>query len=178
MIGKITPLKEGKVTITVTWKDKNLSDKVEINAIPISKDTKIEILDYKTNENILSNIAPNTITSDFLKHIIVSDNLEVNIKALDENQKFIGTNTKVTITEKNHNLILEEYDCLVYGDVNGDGNINSGDLLAIKKHLLGSATITDNLKNLSADTNKDKIINSGDLLSLKKHLLDIKYIEQ
>lgn len=58
-----------------------------------------------------------------------------------------------------------------YGDANGDGIINSGDLLTIKKHLLGSLVINDSNKLKAMDVNKDGTVNSGDLLLVKKHLL-------
>lgn len=57
------------------------------------------------------------------------------------------------------------------GDTNNDGVINSGDLLVVKKHLLGSKVVTDKNCLLAMDVNKDGSINSGDLLLIKKHLL-------
>lgn len=59
------------------------------------------------------------------------------------------------------------------GDANGDGEINSGDLLAIQKHLLNVRKITDESKLKAADANKDGEINSGDLLKIQKYLLGV-----
>ncbi len=56
------------------------------------------------------------------------------------------------------------------GDAQGDGNINSGDLLRIKKYLLGDSNL-EGVYYTAADTNFDNNINSGDLLKIKKYLL-------
>ncbi len=77
----------------------------------------------------------------------------------------IGTGYK--LKDKNNN---KEYILVVMGDVNGDAEINSGDLLFTKKHLLGTNVATGANKT-AMDTNKDNEVNSGDLLVLKKFLL-------
>lgn len=60
----------------------------------------------------------------------------------------------------------------VLGDVTGDGQVKSNDLLTLKKYLLGLEDLTDaQLKN--ADVTKDGQVKSNDLLTLKKYLLGL-----
>lgn len=56
-----------------------------------------------------------------------------------------------------------------YGDLNGDGNINSSDLSLMKRHLLDITTIS----NITyADLNGDGKVNSSDYALLKRYLLN------
>lgn len=69
------------------------------------------------------------------------------------------------------------YTAVKYADTNGDGTINSGDLLKIQKHLLNVSKITDANVITAADVTKDGILNSGDLLKIQKYLLKVSDIE-
>ena len=82
---------------------------------------------------------------------------------------------KELITEAGE--VAESYDVVIYGDVNGDGNINSGDLLRVQKHLLKVINLDNTPYIKAADANRDNNINSGDLLKIQKHLLNVSKIK-
>ena len=64
---------------------------------------------------------------------------------------------------------------VVKGDANGDGNINSADLLKIRQHLLEINILTGPYYEAS-NVNGDDAINSADLLRVRQHLLEINLI--
>lgn len=58
------------------------------------------------------------------------------------------------------------------GDVNGDGKINSLDVLKLQRYLLNLETMSEKGK-LAADLNGDGKVNSQDLLLLQKKILGL-----
>lgn len=71
----------------------------------------------------------------------------------------------------------ETYIAVVYGDLTGDGKINSADLLKMRQHLQGTTTLTDAYFKAGALVNGSSI-NSADLLRIRQHLLGTKTISQ
>ena len=66
---------------------------------------------------------------------------------------------------------------MIYGDINGDGEISSLDMLYIKRDVLEIKSLTGAYIK-AADVNHDGVVNSIDMLYVKRHVLDIGYIEQ
>lgn len=101
---------------------------------------------YRLSQNNLI-IAPETKIED--------------IEGATLNGKLI-TGSSITLNNKNYSLAL-------LGDPNGDGIINSADLLKIVKHLNGSNKLEE-VYLRAADCNNDGTINSADLLKIVKYL--------
>lgn len=70
------------------------------------------------------------------------------------------------------------YTAIIFGDLDGDGNITSMDMLYMKRHLLGIKTLED-VYFVAANTNRgDDGVTSMDMLYLKRHILGISSISQ
>lgn len=91
----------------------------------------------------------------------------ITVKKSDKKTKVttgpLATGYVITIDKKTYNVVK-------LGDVNGDGEINSGDLFYTQKYLLKKIQFSD-IFIKACDVNKDNEINSGDLFYIQKYLL-------
>lgn len=69
------------------------------------------------------------------------------------------------------------YTIIIYGDNNGDGEIDIVDLLKVQKHILNVNKL-DNAYLKAADVNKDGTVDIVDLLKIQKHILNVSKIDQ
>ncbi|MBQ2661371.1 MAG: leucine-rich repeat protein [Clostridia bacterium] len=118
---------------------------------------------------MLFGVTPQTTVAALLANF-AGGNMSVvdkNGKVLDID-KTVGTGSRVRLTDGD--TVIDELTVVISGDVNGDGNINSRDLAAMQKHILGTAELTGIYIN-SSDVNADSKINSRDLSALQKIIL-------
>jgi len=89
----------------------------------------------------------------------------------------LGTGSKL-VFKNNDNDVLVEYNVILYGDANGDGKINSIDLLTIQRHILKLKTF-DGLFLKASNTLKDgRNPSSLDLLRIQRHILRLSVLQQ
>lgn len=111
------------------------------------KDPEVKLDNCKIDEDKLI-IAPGT-TLDKIEGATLEGNV-------------LGTGAKITVKGTTYIVTIK-------GDTNGDGIINSADLLKVVKHLTGASTL-DGAYLKASDCNGDGTINSADLLKIVKHL--------
>ena len=69
------------------------------------------------------------------------------------------------------------YRAVIYGDINGDGRINTLDLLIVQKQILNLRSLST-FEYIAADVSRDRVVNTLDLLKVQKDILDIAKIYQ
>lgn len=71
-----------------------------------------------------------------------------------------------------------EYDVIVYGDVNGDGKINSIDLLVLQRHILEIEKLQGVFLKAGNINKNGKNPSSLDSLLIQRHILGLQIIVQ
>lgn len=64
-----------------------------------------------------------------------------------------------------------EYMISLLGDINGDGLINTGDVLKIHRYVLGKIEVMEDVYIYSSHINSDNLINTGDVMKLHRYVL-------
>ena len=184
--GLITAVQRGNTNIQAfSEEDENINKSIQVNVIE-----KIAEEDLKFSENIqvngneISGIEEeNRVVEKMLENIFVSEKYRVQIvdkaENLLQNQDLVGTGAKVQIYSNTDNsTLVAEYQILIYGDVDGNGKINSVDLLKLQRHILEIEEL-DFLSQKAGNINKNgKKPTSVDLLLIQRHILGLKQIVQ
>ena len=91
---------------------------------------------------------------------------------IEQEGQYIGTGTKVKAIEKSTGKTKEEYQCIVFGDTNGDGKITAADYVLIKNHIMEGNVLTDELKKTASDVNRDSKTTAADYVLIKNHIMN------
>ena len=138
-----------------TEPDNDVGVGVPDNPIPESEDTVINIeekviiinKELRVIENEISGIKPKETTANYIMSKITAD-FELTIynskDEIIEGEEKIGTGSRLVFTNEAGDVI-EEFTFIMYGDVNGDGVVNTLDALVIQRHILEIKTILRNI---------------------------------
>ncbi|HCT16138.1 MAG TPA: hypothetical protein DIW36_01780, partial [Ruminococcaceae bacterium] len=72
--------------------------------------------------------------------------------------RYLGTGSKVVVTSTIDGSTIGEYVILIYGDLNGDGNVNLNDSTYLSRALKNKVTLTP-AQRLAANLNGDRAVN-------------------
>lgn len=139
--------------------------------------------EYSTSYNVqddiyITGIQPDTAVSDFKSRFTLKG-CTMEIYQADGKTPLtgsVGTGSRILIRDMNGTGV-KEYACIVYGDINGDGQVDIVDMLYMKRHILGTSSL-NGLREIAADVNKKGGIDIVDMLYMKRHILGRSYISQ
>lgn len=179
--GRITAIQEGKTTITARSKENSsIEANCEVNVVRKMEEDEIQFDSSLKVESL--EISGIDYTNNTVKDIKDKITTDLEIEVVDYNNQvlketdIIGTGCKVRVKENGE--VIRQYQIVVYGDVNGDGAIDSVDLLVLQRHIL-EIKMLDTIFRKAANISKDGYSPSSvDLLLIQRHILEIQKIIQ
>lgn len=179
--GIITAKKEGSTNLIASSRENpNILAECKLYVVRKMDDSEIYFdSPLKVNSLEVSGIEYDNNKVSDIKEKIKTD-LEIQIvnyknEILQEKDP-VGTGSKILVKEDGK--VLRKYQIIVYGDANGDGKINSVDLLVIQRHILEIEPLEEIFRKASNINKNGKKPTSIDLLLIQRHILDLQLIEQ
>lgn len=158
----------------------------------ITKEVEVIVVETLAENEILFDsslkVEQNEITGWDLNHKTVQDvrdkittlyTIEVydyEQNQLKDNQE-IGTGSLIRILDEEGNIKME-YDILLYGDVTGEGKINSIDLLVLQRHILELEKLQGVFLKAGDVQRRGKNPGAVELLLIQRHILELEEIKQ
>lgn len=178
--GNITGISEGNTKIIVSAEDGKISKTIEVVVTRKLQEGEI-VFDPKlqVNGNEITGLENKNNTVDsLLSKIQTNYTVEIYNKNGEEisGSNLAGTGSTVKILD--NNILIAEYILIMYGDTNGDGKINSIDLLVLQRHILEIEKL-ENVYVKAGNVRKNgKNPSSVDCLLIQRHILGLQNIEQ
>lgn len=167
-------------TLSVVRKEGAGGSGIEDETTTPSAKLEITVNDLKadSNKKIVTGITPgSTVQSIKDKYNVTNGTIKIVDKSGKEKTGTVVTGDKINIYDTNGTLAYE-YSIIIYGDVNGDGEITIKDAFLVRKHLLDMGELAG-CYAIAADVNRaNDGITIKDAFLLRKHLLDMGAIIQ
>lgn len=148
-----------------------ISDKYLTEALPSISSEVYTIGKYITG------IQPGTSAADFLNGITRHGNAEVKLldKTGAENTGTVGTGN--TLAVYGNGQMVASYELVIYGDVSGDGKVNTLDSIKLCRHTLELVTLTGAYLE-AADASRDSKVNTLDSIIVCRYSIGLVTINQ
>ena len=178
--GIVTGETEGETSINAVSEEGTISKKIKVKVIPQIQEGEIiidESLYVEGNE--MSGLENKNNTADkILNKIKTNYSVEIyNSKGSKiSGNELVGTGSVIKVLN-NKDLIME-YNVIMYGDVNGDGKINSVDLLVLQRHILEIEKFSGVFLKAGNIRKNGRNPSSVDLLLIQRHILGLQNIVQ
>ena len=178
--GNIKGISEGETNIIVSGEEDKVTKKIKVTVVKKLAEGEI-IFDesLKVNGNEITGLENSNNTVDKILNKIQTN---YTIEFYDakgnkiEKNELVGTGSVIKIIDNGE--IIIEYNVIMYGDIDGNGKINSVDLLVLQRHILE----IEKLKGVfikAGNIRKDgKNPTSVDCLLIQRHILGIQTIKQ
>lgn len=178
--GEITAVSVGDTVITVkSGENANIIEKCNVRVIDVGDDIYFELDEsIKLNGDEISGV--DRLTVDEFKELI-NTNLVVEFYDNSGNlllgDSLIGTGYRLCLKDLN-GVEIYNYYFIIYGDVNGDADINALDVLVLQKYILEIRQLDGLFLKAGNISKNGEVPSSLDVLKVQKHILEIKFIEQ
>lgn len=133
---------------------------------------------YKIGSKYITGLKPGVKASDFLGKISAEG---ATLKVVDASGKEktgkLATGNKLQVYDSKNELV-KSYEIVIYGDANGDGDINVLDMIKVNRHILGLSKLSGCYLT-AADANRDNAgVNVLDMIFINRHALGLTTIKQ
>lgn len=137
---------------------------------------------YQIGSKYVTGLTPGLKASSFLKNVSAGDaTLKLVDTAGKENSGKLATGNQLLVYDSSGKQV-KKLEIVLYGDVNGDGEINVLDMIKVNRHILGLGKISGcYLKAADANRDGDKEgggVNVLDMIYINRHALGLTTIRQ
>ena len=188
-VGKAA-LQVGKNMLTVSVKAENGEERTyQLEVIREENDGTVDdtpsiltssVYNIDQDTMLITGINKLPITAEELKQNVESSKGEkIVIQKADGTAQSgaVGTGNKVLLVDAKGE-IKAEYSVVIYGDVNGDGNIYATDYRIIKNQIMGDEQLLFELFAKAADVDRDGNVYATDYRQIKNHIMEVSQISQ
>lgn len=89
----------------------------------------------------------------------------------------VGTGAVIRVTDIDTGDVVYERTAVIFGDCNGNGKINTNDIMIIKNHIYNENRLTG-IYFFAADINGNGVVNTNDFMLVKRHIFKQSFISQ